>query len=111
MSRQLLLFKLKNASLLGSDAAEGLPVAERRVEDGEELSHTSNESHLLDFASFQQLLVLGPDQGVVAGGYQGGHVEHTADFASPTFGLAVASFLATVIVHGCHTNKGCNFLA
>jgi hypothetical protein len=34
-------------------ASEGLLVAHHRIQDGEELSHTSRESHLLEFASFQ----------------------------------------------------------
>src|SRR6266498_3693036 len=57
------------------------------------------------------MVVLSLDQRVVTSGNQGGHVEHTADIPSSAFGLAVAPFLASVIVHGCHTNQGCNFLA
>ena len=48
---------------------------------------------------------------VVTSGHQGGHIEHTAHIASSAFGLAVASFLATVIVHGSHAHQSCNFLA
>ena len=104
LSRELLFFKWENASWLGSDAAERLLVAQHGVEDREELSHTSDEGHLLEFAPFQLLLVLGPNERVTPSGHERGHVEHTAHLSTPPFGLAVASFLATVIVHGGHTH-------
>jgi hypothetical protein len=91
--------------------AERLLVAQQGIEDGKELSHTGGESHLLHFAAFQQLLVLGSDQWIVARGHQGGHVEHTAYIGPTSLGLAVTAFLATVIIHGCHTHQGCNLLA
>jgi hypothetical protein len=70
---------------------ERLLVAQHGIEDRKKLSHTSSERHFLELASFQQVLVLGPDQRVVACGHQGRHIQHTAHIGSPTFGLAIAS--------------------
>jgi hypothetical protein len=43
-------------------------VAHHRIQDREKLSHASGERYLLQFASFQQLLVLGLDHRLAASG-------------------------------------------
>lgn len=55
-------------------ALERLLVARHRIQDGEKLPHASGESDFLLFATFQQLLVLCPDQGVITSSHQGRHI-------------------------------------
>ena len=83
LSRQLLFIKLENTGSLGSGAAEGLSVSHHGIQDGKELTHASRERHLFFLATFQQLLVLGSDQWVVAGCHESRHVEDTADTSTP----------------------------
>ena len=100
-----------NGNCLGTGrAAERLPVAQHGIQDREELTHAGDESHLLEFATFQQVLVLRLDQRVTPSGDERGHVEHAAHISTPPFGLAVASFLATVVVHGSYANESSNSL-
>ena len=74
-------------------------------------SHTGSERHFLELASFQQVLVLSSNDRVVACGDQGRHVEHTADIGPASLGLAVAAFLATIVVHGGNAHERCHLLA
>ncbi len=79
-------------------------VAQHGIENGEEFPHASGERHFLEFASLQHVLVLRLDEWVVARGYEGGHVEHTAHLCPASFGFAVASFPATVIIQRCYAH-------
>src|SRR3989304_8308115 len=53
----------------------GCTMFEHGVQYGQELAHAGGQGHLLRLAGRQEPLIEGPDHGVEAGGYQGGHIE------------------------------------
>src|SRR5574341_70744 len=89
-----------SASLLcHGSAAERLLVPQHGIEDGQELSHASCESHLLEFATGKQMVVFFLDQRVVASCHQSSHVEDTANICTtvlldhPTIDLPCPAFM------------------
>src|SRR5262245_46091897 len=112
MSRQWLDFMGEVVKRLSAgDQTKRLLVTHHGIENGEHLAHTSSDVDFLLLPSFHQLVILWLEDRVVANASQRGHVEGIAHCRSSALGPAVASFSATVLVHGCYPHQGCNLLA
>src|SRR3990172_4663887 len=76
-----------------------------RIEYGEQLTHTGDESQLLRFALAAEACVEGSDDRVVTCRYQGGHVENPSEARSTAPDSAFASHRATITIERSHTGQ------
>ena len=71
---------------------------EHSVQDSEQLAHTGGEGCFLGFTGGTQAMVESTDDRIMAGSYQGSHVESRPYHGSPAPNRALASQVATVPV-------------
>jgi len=69
----------------------------------QQLSHASGERHFLRLAAGQQVLIEALDDGVVADGREGGHIESRPNMRTSTPDLAPAAEQAAVSIQGGYT--------
>ena len=75
------------------------------VADGQQFAHAGNEGDLLAFACGDEPLIQRTDDGVVAHGGTGGHVQHRAHRSATTPDAARAFPLAAVTIERRHTHQ------
>jgi hypothetical protein len=85
-------------------------VGEQAVEEDDEFAHDGGEGDFGGFASFAQALVKDAQDGVVADGGEGGHVEDVADRFAPAGNAAGAGIGAAILVVGSDACQGGGFL-
>src|SRR5215213_2880280 len=76
------------------------------IEERKQLPHARHQSHLLRFARSQEPLVELLEDGVVAGGDQGSHVEGCPHWSPAAPHLPLATSLSRVIVEGSDSHQG-----
>jgi hypothetical protein len=76
-------------------------IAQDGVEDGEQLTHGSDQGEAGRFAGLAQTAVEGFERRVVPDGDQAGHVERGADFDTASLELTLAA-VSTAVQMPCH---------
>ena len=80
------------------DGKNKIRVFEEVVGEDNELSHKSGESEFFGFAASEETTVEGPEDRVVAGGDEGGHVKNGADLGAAAEDVALSAELTAVVV-------------
>jgi hypothetical protein len=76
------------------------------VGEDDELSHEGGESEFFGFAAIEETEVEGSEDGVMAGGDEGGHVEDRAQLRAAAEDVALTAELTTVVVKGSDAGEG-----
>jgi len=80
------------------------------VENGEQLSHTGSEGHLLGFSCVTQALVETANDGIAAGPHQGRHIQRGPDMRAAAPHGPFASERPAIAVEWSDSNKCGNLL-
>ena len=86
-------------------------VFDEGVEDGEEFPHAGGDAELVGFALLGEPLGELSDDGVAAGGVEGGHVEGAADASPPAADPSGFGGMSAVLVDGRDADEGGDLLA
>ncbi len=82
-----------------------------RIQDRQQLSHTSCQRHLLFFSSSQQPFIESFDHRIPFDGGQGSHLQHGADPSALTPNAPMSSVVPAIVSQGGHSNQGGHLLA
>ncbi len=81
------------------------------IEDDQQLAHASREDDLGRLASLSKAVCKGFEDGVFAGGYQGGHIENFANLMASTVYGTLTPIATTISVERGDANKSSDFLS
>jgi len=82
--------------------APGSTVFKHSIQYGEQLTHASSKGHFLGFSCGAETLIEVPDDGIMARGHQGSHIEGSSNWGTSSPDTAFASQGTTVPVKRCN---------